>query len=143
MLVDEDGKRLPPAGTGELVVRGTQRDAGVLEPARGHRRGPQARRRSPARRVLYSGDLFRTDDDGYLYFVGRKDDIIKSRGEKVSPREVENALYGLPGVVEAAVVGVPDAVLGQAVVAYVVRVERLDAHRAGRAPPLRAAISRT
>jgi acyl-coenzyme A synthetase/AMP-(fatty) acid ligase len=60
------------------------------------------------------------DADGYFYFVGRKDDIIKSRGEKVSPKEVENVLYMLPGVVEAAVVGVDDPVLGQAVKAFLV-----------------------
>ena len=72
--------------------------------------------------VLYSGDLFRTDEDGWLYFVARRDDIIKSRGEKVSPREVENAISSLEGVYEVAVVGVPDDVLGQAVKAFVVLV---------------------
>jgi acyl-coenzyme A synthetase/AMP-(fatty) acid ligase len=60
------------------------------------------------------------DEDGYLYFVGRSDDIIKSRGEKVSPKEVENILYALPSVCEAAVIGVDDEILGQAVHAFVV-----------------------
>ena len=60
------------------------------------------------------------DEEGFLYFVARKDDIIKSRGEKVSPKEVENALYGLNGVLEAAVIGVPDPLLGEAVKAFVV-----------------------
>ena len=69
--------------------------------------------------MLYTGDLFRTDEDGFLYFVGRKDDIIKTRGEKVSPKEVENVLYALAGVQEAAVVGVPDPVLGLAIKAVV------------------------
>jgi acyl-coenzyme A synthetase/AMP-(fatty) acid ligase len=69
--------------------------------------------------VLHTGDLFCTDEDGFLYFVGRKDDIIKSRGEKVSPKEVENVLYALPGVREAAVVGVPDPILGLAIKAVV------------------------
>jgi acyl-coenzyme A synthetase/AMP-(fatty) acid ligase len=69
---------------------------------------------------LYTGDIFRTDEEGYLYFVGRRDDIIKSRGEKVSPREVENVLYGIDGVLEAAVIGVPDPVLGHAVKAFLV-----------------------
>jgi acyl-coenzyme A synthetase/AMP-(fatty) acid ligase len=73
--------------------------------------------------VLYSGDTFRLDDDGFLYFVGRKDDVIKSRGEKVSPREVENVLYDLPGVVEAAVMGEADVLLGNAVAAYIVQRE--------------------
>ena len=60
-------------------------------------------------------------EDGFLYFVGRKDDVIKSRGEKVSPREVENVLYDLPGVVEAVVIGEADQLLGQAVAAYIVQ----------------------
>ena len=69
--------------------------------------------------ILHSGDLFRSDEEGWLYFVARRDDIIKSRGEKVSPREVENAIYAMDGVFEVAVVGVPDDVLGQAVKAFV------------------------
>lgn len=118
-LVDESGRRLPNGSTGELVIRGSHVMRGYWEkPAETAQRlkpGPNA-----GERVLYSGDIFRTDAEGYLYFVGRKDDIIKSRGEKVSPREVENALYCLPGVLEAAVVGVPDPVLGQAIKAFVV-----------------------
>jgi acyl-coenzyme A synthetase/AMP-(fatty) acid ligase len=74
----------------------------------------------PGERLCYTGDLFRTDSEGFFYFVGRKDDIIKTRGEKVAPKEVENVLYMLPGVVEAAVVGIPDSVLGQAIKAYLV-----------------------
>ena len=65
-------------------------------------------------------DMFTVDEDGYLYFVGRSDDIIKTRGEKVSPVEVENVMFGIEGVKEVAVVGIPDEVLGQAVRAYVV-----------------------
>jgi len=104
---------------GELVVRGSN----VM---RGYWRKPveTAERLKPGvlpgEMVLYTGDIFRTDAEGYLYFVGRKDDIIKSRGEKVSPREVENVLYNIAGVVEAAVIGVPDLVLGQAVKAFLV-----------------------
>ena len=69
--------------------------------------------------MLYTGDLFRTDEEGFLYFVGRKDDIIKTRGEKVSPKEVENVLYEIAGIREACVIGVPDAILGQALKAIV------------------------
>jgi long-chain acyl-CoA synthetase len=121
-LVDESGSRLPNGNTGELVIRGTN----VM---RGYWRKPRetAERLKPGvlpgEVVLHSGDLFRTDAEGWLYFVARKDDIIKSRGEKVSPREVENAIYGLDGVMDAAVVGVPDALLGEAVKAYVVMKE--------------------
>ncbi|WP_454017908.1 AMP-binding enzyme [Azospirillum sp. Marseille-Q6669] len=60
------------------------------------------------------------DADGCLYFVSRKDDVFKCRGEKVSPKEVENALYELEAVVEAAVLGVPDSADGMAVKAYLV-----------------------
>ena len=74
----------------------------------------------PGEQVLYTGDFCRLDEEGYLYFVGRMDDIIKSRGEKVAPKEVENALMNIPGVKEAAVIGVPDEILGQAVKAFVV-----------------------
>lgn len=118
-LADETGKRLPNGSTGELVVRGSN----VM---RGYWRKPKetAERLKPGdlpgEMYLYTGDIFRTDAEGWLYFVGRKDDIIKSRGEKVSPREVENVLYQLEGVLEAAVIGVPDLVLGQAVKAFLV-----------------------
>jgi acyl-coenzyme A synthetase/AMP-(fatty) acid ligase len=74
----------------------------------------------PGEMVLYTGDYCKLDDEGYLYFVGRMDDIIKSRGEKVAPKEVESAIVDLPGVREAAVIGVPDPILGQAVKALVV-----------------------
>jgi long-chain acyl-CoA synthetase len=117
-VVDADGERAAPGETGELVIRGAHVMQGYWEnpeaTARALRPGPY-----PWERVLYTGDLFRADADGFLYFVGRKDDIIKTRGEKVSPKEVENALYGLPGVREAAVVGVPDPILGLAIKAVV------------------------
>jgi long-chain acyl-CoA synthetase len=118
-LVDEHGKRLPNGSAGELVVRGSHVMRGYWgDPAATAERlkpGPY-----PGEFVLYSGDIFRSDGDGYLYFVARKDDMINSRGEKVSPREVENVIHALEGVREAAVVGVPDPVLGEAVKAYVV-----------------------
>lgn len=118
-IEDEDGNRLPIGEIGELVIRGRH----VM---RGYWNDPvtsSVRFRPgmlPGERLCYSGDLFRTDEEGYFYFVSRKDDIIKSRGEKVSPKEVENVLYMLPGVVEAAVVGVDDEVLGQAIKAFLV-----------------------
>jgi len=118
-LVDDHGKRLPNGSTGELVIRGSHVMRGYWrkpeETAKRLKPGP-----NPGEWVLHSGDLFRTDEEGYLYFVARKDDIIKSRGEKISPVEVENALYRLDGVLEAAVVGVPDPVLGQAIKAFLV-----------------------
>jgi long-chain acyl-CoA synthetase len=117
-VVDADGERAAAGETGELVIRGAHVMQGYWEnleaTARALRPG-----RYPWEKVLYTGDLFRADADGFLYFVGRKDDIIKTRGEKVSPKEVENALYGLPGIREAAVVGVPDPILGLAIKAVV------------------------
>ena len=74
----------------------------------------------PGERVLCTHDLFRMDNEGFLYFVGRTDDIIKTRGEKVSPVEVENALHRIPGVREAAVFGITDPLLGEAVRAVLV-----------------------
>lgn len=118
-LEDDHGARLPAGQVGELVVRSShimrgywekpEATAAVLKP------GP-----IPGELVFYTGDLCRFDGEGYLYFVARKDDLIKSRGEKVAPAEVEAALLALDGVKEAAVIGVPDPVLGQAVKAFVV-----------------------
>ena len=70
--------------------------------------------------MLYTGDLFRMDEDGLLYFVGRKDDIFKCKGEKISPKEIENILYSLEDVAEAVIVGVDDPIDGQAIKAMVV-----------------------
>jgi acyl-coenzyme A synthetase/AMP-(fatty) acid ligase len=118
-IVGDDGERLAPGQIGELVVRGSHVTRGYWRApeltAERFRPGPW-----PGETVLYTGDLFRMDEDGYLYFVARKDDVIKCRGEKVGPREVENAVCQLDGVAEAAVVGVPDPLLGQAVALIVV-----------------------
>ncbi len=118
-IEDEQGNRLEPGEIGELVVRGRHVMRGYWKSpeatAERYRPGPL-----PGERLCYTGDLFRMDKEGYLYFVGRKDDIIKSRGEKVAPKEVENVLYALPGVTEAAVIGVPDPIMGQAIKAFIV-----------------------
>lgn len=118
-LEDEAGNRVSPGNVGELIVRGRH----VM---RGYWNAPEAtlqRFRSghqPGEHVCHTGDLFRMDEEGFLYFVSRKDDIIKSRGEKVAPKEVENVIHTLQGVREAAVVGIPDPLLGQAIKAVVV-----------------------
>ena len=118
-LLSADGQPTPPGETGILHVRGPHVMLGywnradlteqMLRPGK-----------LPGERVLCTHDLFRMDADGYLYFVGRSDDIIKTRGEKVSPVEVENAMLAIAGIREVAAVGVPDALLGQAIRAYVV-----------------------
>ncbi|MBC7236333.1 MAG: AMP-binding protein [Chloroflexi bacterium] len=118
-IENEQGERVGPGEIGELVVRGSHVTRGYWqnpeETAKMFKPGPL-----PGEFVLHTGDLFRMDEEGFLYFVARKDDIIKSRGEKVSPKEIENVLYTMPEVLEAAVVGVPDPVLGEAIKAIVV-----------------------
>ncbi len=118
-LVDADDKRVSPGEVGQLVIRGATVMKGYWEKpeetAKKLRPGPV-----PGEQVLYTGDFCRLDEDGYLYFVGRMDDIIKSRGEKVAPKEVEAAIYNIQGVKECAVIGVDDPILGQAVKAFVV-----------------------
>jgi acyl-CoA synthetase (AMP-forming)/AMP-acid ligase II len=118
-IEDDEGRRLPPGQVGELVARGRNVMRGywnALEmTARRFRPGPLI-----GERVCHTGDLFRMDEEGYFYFVSRKDDLIKCRGEKVAPREVENVLYRMNGVLEAAVIGVPDPVMGQVVKAFIV-----------------------
>jgi acyl-CoA synthetase (AMP-forming)/AMP-acid ligase II len=117
-IVNEEGRRVGPGVIGELVVRGSNVMKGYWElpeeTDRVLKSGPL-----PGEKVLHTGDFFRMDEEGYLYFISRKDDVIKCGGEKVSPKEVEEVLYSLHGIVEAAVVGVPDAVLGQAIKAFV------------------------
>jgi acyl-coenzyme A synthetase/AMP-(fatty) acid ligase len=58
------------------------------------------------------------DEEGFLYFLGRNDDIIKSRGEKVSPVEVENVIYKITGIKEVVVLGIPDEIMGEAIVVF-------------------------
>lgn len=118
-VVDEQGRPVPAGQVGELVIRGANvmqgywRDPVMTDKT--YRSGPY-----PASRWLYSGDYFRMDPEGFLYFLGRKDDMIKTRGERVSPKEVENAVCELDNVAEAAVVPVPDEILGQAIKVFVV-----------------------
>ena len=119
-IVDEQGNKITkPRVVGELVVQGPNVMVGywnkpketeeVIKP--GNNLGD---------RWLYSGDLFTMDEDGDLYFFGRKDDMIKTAGEKVSPKEIENVLYEIEDVHEVGVIGVPDEILGQAIKAVVV-----------------------
>ena len=78
----------------------------------------------PGERILCSNDWFVTDEDGCLYFLGRNDDIIKTRGEKVSPVEIENVIYKLPFIKEVAVIGFPDEILGESITAFITTYHR-------------------
>jgi long-chain acyl-CoA synthetase len=118
-VLDDDGRPVAPGETGVLHVRGPHLMMGYWnDPALTDdwlKSGPV-----PGERMLCTHDHFTIDEEGLLYFVGRTDDIIKTRGEKVSTVEVENVLHGVRGVSQVAVVGVPDDLLGEALRAYVV-----------------------
>ena len=118
-IVNENGEELGAGEVGELVVRGSNVMQGYWnapeETAQTFRPG-----RYRGETLLYTGDLFKKDEDGFLYFVARKDDLIKIKGERVSPKEIENAICEIEGVAEAAVIGVPDDILGHVIKAFVV-----------------------
>lgn len=121
LVVREDGSACAPGEPGELVHRGVhvslgywndvQKTAERFKPAPGQPAGlpiPEI--------AVWSGDTVKMDEDGYLYFVGRRDEMIKTSGYRVSPTEVEEVVYATKRVVETAALGVTHPVLGQAVV---------------------------
>jgi acyl-CoA ligase (AMP-forming) (exosortase A-associated) len=122
-VLDEHGRECRPGEVGELVHRGPTvalgywRDPEATEQV--FRRPPFAAT-APDERVVYSGDLVRRDEDGYLYFIGRRDQLIKCQGYRVSSDEVEETIFASGLVAEVVVHGVPDPVSGQAIVAHVV-----------------------
>jgi acyl-CoA synthetase (AMP-forming)/AMP-acid ligase II len=111
-VIDDAGRDVPPGVPGEIVVKGDQ----VLS---GYWRNPEATANSFIDGWFRSGDVGRWDEDGYLYIVDRKKDMILTGGENVYPREVEEVLYEHPAVGEAAVIGAPDPKWGEKVVAVV------------------------
>ena len=125
MVVREDGETCQPGEHGELVHRGAlvalgywndpDRTAQRFRPAPGQPTGipiPEM--------AVWSGDVVRTDEDGFIYFVGRGDDMIKTSGYRVSPTEVEDVVYATKLVGEAVTIGVPHPVLGQGIVVVAV-----------------------
>jgi acyl-CoA synthetase (AMP-forming)/AMP-acid ligase II len=112
-IVDEDGRDLPAGEVGEAILRMKGRE-------REYYRNDEATAGTWKDGWLYSGDLARLDDDGYLYIVGRKKDVIIRGGNNIHAVDVEAVLIEHPHVVEAAVVGIPHAVLGEDVAAVVV-----------------------
>jgi len=117
-LLTQDGNQVPAGEPGILHIRGPHVMLGywkkddlseiMLKPGN-----------FPGERILCSNDIFTMDDEGYLYFQGRTDDIIKTRGEKVSPLEIEKVIYRLDGIREVAVIGNPDILLGESIFAIV------------------------
>ena len=122
-VVDEKGKRHDRGATGELVIRGSTVMKGywnnTTDTKEKLRPGPL-----PGEAVLYTGDICTLDQDGFVYFVSRKDDVLKVKGQKVPPKEVEAALMQHPDVTEAAVIGVPHCDIGDEVIAFVSLRER-------------------
>jgi len=124
LVVNEKGERCAPGEIGELVHRGPTVSMGywgqpelterVLRP---HPFIPTEL--GDSERVCYSGDLVKMDEDGFLYFVGRRDNMIKSSGFRISPTEIEEVLFQSGILREAAVIGIPDGTLGHIIKAYV------------------------
>lgn len=124
MVVRPDGSRAGVNEPGELVHRGAlvslgywndpERTAARFKPAPGQPAGIPL-----TEMAVWSGDTVRMDEDGYLYFVGRSDGMIKTSGYRVSPEEIEEVVYAMGGVETVAAVGVPHTELGQAIVLVV------------------------
>jgi crotonobetaine/carnitine-CoA ligase len=115
-IFDDDGKELPPGAEGEIRIRG-ERGVSLMV---GYHGRPEETAAVFEGQWLRTGDLGRLDDVGSLYFVDRAKDVIKRSGENVSASEVERVLAEFAGVAEAAVVGRPDPIRDEAVVAFVV-----------------------
>lgn len=119
LVVDEDGNEAEADVTGELVIRGPH----VMQ---GYWNNPEATalalRDAPdgSGRRLHTGDLFKRDAEGFLHFVGRRDEVVKIRGEKVAPRQVDAVLAACPGVREALSFTTPDPVFGHRLDALIV-----------------------
>ncbi|CCG03158.1 class I adenylate-forming enzyme family protein [Blastococcus saxobsidens] len=111
-IIREDGSLADTGETGEVVISGPT----VM---RGYLGKPEETARTVVDGWLRTGDVGRLDEDGYLTLVDRVKDMIIRGGENIYPKEIESVLHGLPEVLEAAVVGRPDAVLGEAPLAYV------------------------
>ncbi len=128
LVLNEKGERCVAGEVGELVHRGSTVSMGYWG-------NPEATARvlkpnpllppelGDCERVCYSGDLVKMDEDGFLYYVGRRDTMIKSSGYRISPTEVEEILFQTGKVRQAAVIGVPDDVLGQSIKAFLVAKE--------------------
>ena len=117
-VVDHNQKELPPGEEGEVAVRiKPHRPLGLF---REYWKNDEENRSRFVGDWYLTGDMATRDADGYFWFVGRSDDVIKSAGYRIGPFEVESALVEHPAVLEAAVVGIPDPTRGQIVKAYIV-----------------------
>jgi acyl-CoA ligase (AMP-forming) (exosortase A-associated) len=129
LVLKEDGSRCAPGEHGELVHRGALVTLGYWnDPAKTAERFrpvPQALAKGLLPELaVWSGDIVRVDEEGFLYFIGRRDGMLKSAGYRISPTEIESVLAESPLIKESAVFGLPDEVLGHLVVAAVVPAQR-------------------
>jgi len=146
LVVNEQGQLCKSGEIGELVHRGPTVSMGYWGRPEDTNRVLRPNPLSPpelgdSERVCYSGDLVKTDEDGFLYYVGRRDTMIKSSGFRVSPTDVEEVLFDSGHLRQAAVIGIPDELLGQSIKAFVVPKEDVSVeadslinHCAGRMP---------
>jgi crotonobetaine/carnitine-CoA ligase len=120
-VADERGNTVPVGETGELLVRGP----GIMK---GYYRKPEATRAAFWGDWFRTGDLFRQDERGFFYILGRTKDMVRRSGENIAAREVESILLEIPEIAEAAVVPVPDPSRGEEVKAYLVLQPGLTQH---------------
>ncbi len=128
-LVDTEGNSLQPGEVGEIVVlppKDGGRQAGLCT---GYYRNPELTAASWRDGVFHTGDTAWRDQDGYFWYVGRMDDLIKSSGYRISPFEIESVLMEHPAVLECAVTGIPDSRRGQAIKASVVLTNKYSPSR--------------
>ncbi|HSR12815.1 MAG TPA: long-chain-fatty-acid--CoA ligase [Thermodesulfobacteriota bacterium] len=112
-IVDDGDRELPCGAVGEIILRGPN----IMK---GYYKDPEATAEALRGGWLHTGDMGRLDEEGFLYIVDRKKDMIISGGENVYPREIEEVLYRHPKIQDAAVIGVPSSLWGEAVKAFVV-----------------------
>lgn len=125
LILNDQGQLCKPGELGELVHRGPTVSLGYWnrpeDTARALRPNPLlSPEMGDCEKVCYSGDLVKMDEDGFLYFIGRRDTMIKSSGFRISPTEVEEVLFQTGKLRGVAVIGIPDDVLGQTIKAFVV-----------------------
>ena len=117
-IIDEEGRSCDVGEQGQIVVRTDRyKPVGMFD---GYYREPERTREVWRDGIYYTGDMAWKDEDGYFWFVGRSDDVIKSSGYRIGPFEVESALLEHPAVLECAITGAPDPIRGQVVKATVV-----------------------
>lgn len=124
-VINEQGDECQPHEHGELVHSGVLVSQGYwndkVKTAQRFKPAPSTLSQVPLPEIaVWSGDVVKKDEEGFLYFVGRKDNLIKTSGYRLSPDEVENVLYLLDDISEVIVIGVPHPVLGQALIAIIV-----------------------